>query len=309
MRQLVKTESSVIDESTGFLVVVRAETCTVLHYDLLSNKDAKSRKGFCLKVKTSWLLLSLSLVVLLAACGSAKVNTSSLSSKSITSDSLSNSRLQQSPTPFPTSILSLSIPSQRATAVAAQVPHPRPRITPSSNSTPPPVPVSNCVIYSNSTTHVPAQNGGLAAPYGPAPVSSEAQQLTQQLFQLINQERAACGLPPFAWTSVLASGALLHSWNMSHCGFSHYCPDGSTPYQRIANEGFAGLSDCGESIGLAGPYPTAWAGVYSVQESMAHEPLGGWHRIHLFSTTLHRIGIGIYVDSRGWPWFTEDMVS
>src|SRR5438309_1118052 len=169
--------------------------------------------------------------------------------------------------------------------------------------TPPPVRVSNCIIYSNSTTHVPAQNGGLAAPYGSAPVSSEAQQLTQQLFQLINQERAACGLPPFAWNSTLASGALLHSWNMSHCGFSHYCPDGITPYQRIANEGFAGLSDCGESIGLAGPYPTAWAGVYSVQESMAHEPLGGWHRIHLFSTTLHRIGIGIYVDTRGWLWF------
>jgi uncharacterized protein YkwD len=126
---------------------------------------------------------------------------------------------------------------------------------------------------------------------------------------LINHERAACGLPPFAWNNTLASGALLHSWNMVHCGFSHYCPDGSTPYQRIANEGFAGLSDCGESIGRAGPYPTAWAGVYSVQESMAQEPLGGWHRIHLFSTTLHRIGIGVYVDSSGWIWFSEDMVS
>ncbi len=257
-----------------------------------------------MKVKTSWLLLSVSLIVLLAACGSAKVTTSSFSSKSITSDSLGNSRLRQSPTPLPTAILSLSVPSQRATIVPTHVPHPR--ITPSSTSTT--KPVSNCVIYTNATTQVPAQNGALAAPYGPAPVSSEAQQLTQQLFQLINNERAACGLPPFAWNNTLASGALLHSWNMEHCGFSHYCPDGSTPYQRIANEGFAGLSDCGESIGQAGPYPTAWAGVYSVQESMANEPLGGWHRIHLFSTTLHRIGIGIYVDSRGWPWFTEDMV-
>jgi len=275
----------------------------VLHYDPLSNKGAKSGKGHCLRVKTYWLLLSLSLIILLAACGSAKVTTSSLTSKSITSDSLSNSRLQQSPTPFPTSILSLSIPSQRATPIPTQIP----RTKPSSTNTP--QPVSKCVIYSNATTRVPAQNGGLAAPYVPSPVSSEAQQLTQQLFQLINHERAACGLPPFAWNNTLASGALLHSWNMAHCGFSHYCPDGSTPYQRIANEGFAGLRDCGESIGLAGPYPTAWAGVYSVQESMAHEPLGGWHRIHLFSTTLHRIGIGIYVDARGWPWFTEDMVS
>src|SRR5260221_3670034 len=87
---------------------------------------------------------------------------------------------------------------------------------------------------------------------------------------------------------------------MAHSGSSHTGRNGSPPYQRIADEGFAGLSDCGESIGRAGPYPTAWDGVYSVQESMAHEPLGGWHRIHLFSTTLHRIGIGVYVDSGGW---------
>ena len=268
-------------------------------------RKAKSGKGRCLREKKYWLLLSLSLIVLLAACGSTKVNPSSLSSKNVTSDSLNNSRVQQSPTPFPTSIFQLSIPSQRSTPVPTQVP--RPRVTSTSTSTP--QPVSNCVIYSNATTRVPGQNGGLAAPYGPSPVSSEAQQLTQQLFQLINQERAACGLPPFAWNNTLASGALLHSWNMDHCGFSHYCPDGSTPYQRIANEGFAGLSDCGESIGLAGPYPNPWAGVYSVQVSMANEPLGGWHRIHLFSTTLHRIGIGIYVNSGGWIYFTEDMVS
>jgi uncharacterized protein YkwD len=275
----------------------------MLHYETLRNKEAKSRKGHCLRKKPYWLLLSLSLIIILSACGSVQVNPSSLSSKGVTSDSLSNSDKQQFSVTFQTSIPPLSIPSQKATPIPTQVPRP----TPSSTSTP--QPVSNCVIYSHSTTLVPTQNGTLAAPYGPAPVSSEAQQLTQQLFQLINQERATCGLPPFAWSSILASGALLHSWNMAHCGFSHYCPDGSTPYQRIANEGFAGLSDCGESIGLAGPYPTAWVGVYSVQESMAHEPLGGWHRIHLFSTTLHRIGVGIYVDANGWPWFTEDMVA
>ena len=94
-------------------------------------------------------------------------------------------------------------------------------------------------------TLTPAKNGTtLAAPYGPSPVTTEAQQLTQQLFQFINSERAACGLPPFAWNGTLASGALLHSWNMYHCGFSHTCPDGSTPFQRIANEGYAGYPDC-----------------------------------------------------------------
>ncbi len=204
----------------------------------------------------------------------------------------------------------LSIPSQKVTPVptkATPVPTQAPRPITTSTSTP--MPTSNCVTYSNEATLVPSANGTLAAPYGPAPVSSEAQQLAWQLFQLINSDRAACGLPPFAWNNTLAGGALLHSWNMYHCGFSHTCPDGSTPYQRIANEGFAGLSDCGESIGLAGPSNPPWSNVYSVQESMAHEPLGGWHRIHLYSTTLHRIGIGVYVDANGWIWFTEDMAA
>ena len=250
--------------------------------------------------KTCWSLLCLALLVLLAACGGSGNTSQYLSSSNIAGDSLQHSSLRQSPTPTPTSIPIPSIPSQKAT------PTPVPSII---HNTPTPPPVSNCVIYSNETTLVPPKNGTLAAPYGPAPVTAEAQQITQQLFQLINHDRAACGLPPFAWNATLASGALLHSWNMAHCGFSHTCPDGSTPYQRIANEGYAGWSDCGENIGLAGPYPTAWGGVSAVQESMAHEPLGGWHRIHLFSTTLHSIGIGIYVDGNGWLWFTEDMVS
>jgi uncharacterized protein YkwD len=149
-----------------------------------------------------------------------------------------------------------------------------------------------------------------AAPYGEPPaLSSEEIQLTRQLFALINHDRAVRGLYPFTWNNTLAGGARLHSWNMIHCGFSHTCPDGRDQCTRIASEGFAGFSDCGECIGLAGPYPTAWGGVDAVQESMINEPPTGWHRIHLTSRTLHSIGVGLVVDARGWIWFTEDMVS
>jgi uncharacterized protein YkwD len=253
--------------------------------------------------KIWWSLLFLSLIVLLAACGS-EVTPRSSSPGSIASDSLSHSGLQQLPTPTPTPIPPLSIASQKATPVPTMRPHISP--TPISTSTPPPA--YNCITYSNETTHVPPKNGSLSAPYGPAPVSSEAQQLTQQLFQLINHDRAACGLPPFAWNSTLASGALLHSWNMFHCGFSHTCPDGVDQCVRIGREGFS-FTDCGECIGLAGPSNPPWAHVYAVQESMMNEGPSGWHFIHLTSTTLHRIGVGIYVDPSGWVWFTEDMIS
>lgn len=147
-------------------------------------------------------------------------------------------------------------------------------------------------------------------PYGPPPpLTAEEIQLTQQLFALINHDRAVRGLYPFTWNTTLAGGALLHSWNMVHCGFNHTCPDGINQCVRIANEGFTGLTDCGENIGLAGPSTPLWNNVYAVQESMMNEGSTGWHYMHLTSTTLHRIGVGIYVDPNGRAWFTEDMVS
>jgi hypothetical protein len=60
---------------------------------------------------------------------------------------------------------------------------------------------------------------------------------------------------------------------------------------------------------LAGPSNPPWANIYAVQESMINEPPTGWHRIHLTSTTLHRIGVGLYIDPNGWVWFTQDMMS
>ena len=223
----------------------------------------------------AWYLPGLLLIVLLSACGSQQ-SAQLRPAQPLISDSV---HIAQKPTPTPP----MTIPPQIAT------PTPTHAVSP--------------------TTAVGTTVSG-PAPYGPPPaMTAEETQLTQQLFALINSDRAARGLYPFAWNSTLAAGARLHSWNMIHCGFSHTCPDGLDQCVRIANEGFAGFSDCGENIGLAGPYPTPWGGVYAVQESMINEPPNGWHRIHLTSTTLHRVGVGIVVDSRGWIWFTEDLVS
>ena len=169
-------------------------------------------------------------------------------------------------------------------------------------------PTPTAGYHGTPPTNIPASGVG-PAPYGPAPASSALDiQLTQQLFNLINQDRATRGLPAYAWNATLEGGARLHSWNMYHCGFSHTCPDGVSQFTRIAKEGFAGLS-LGENIGLAGPSNPPWAHVYSVEESMINEPPTGFHRITLTSTTLHRVGVGIYVDPTGWVWFTEDFAA
>ena len=225
-----------------------------------------------------WYIFFLVLIILLAACGAGQSN-HVVQMQPITADSLN---IAQHPTPT----TSITIPEQIATVV------------------------SNPSTHSNPVgTTIPSSGLG-PAPYGsPPPITSEEYQLTQQLFALINHDRAVRGLYPFVWNATLAGGARLHSWNMVHCGFSHTCPDGLNQCVRIANEGFAGFSDCGECIGLAGASTPPWSHVYAVQESMINEGPTGWHFIHLTSTTLHRVGVGLYVDSNGWVWFTEDMVS
>lgn len=226
-----------------------------------------------------WFLILLLGVTLLSACG-AQPETHSSSS------------------PDTSSRLNDKIHSAQQTNTTGPM-----MIFPKQEMTPTPIPPAQV------PTNIPRTGVG-AAPYGPPPpMTAEETQLTQQLFGIINSDRATRGLPAYAWNATLAGGARLHSWNMYHCGFSHTCPDGRTQCQRIADEGFAGYSDCGECIGYAGPFPTPYAGMHNIQESMVNEPPTGWHRIHLLSTTLHRVGVGIYVDPQGYIWFTEDLVS
>ncbi len=211
-------------------------------------------------------------------------------------------------------LLLILLPLLAACGQVSQSATGRPLISATAVPTQPPTPTPALSIVQQQVTPTTAPRktnsaSGLA-PYGqpPAPTALEMQ-LTQQLFAQINKDRAARGLYAFTWNATLAAGARLHSWNMYHCGFSHTCPNGENQCTRIANEGFAGFSDCGECIGLAGPSSPPWKNVYAVQESMINEPPDGWHRIHLTSKTLHRVGVGIYVAPNGWVWFTEDMVS
>ena len=227
-----------------------------------------------------WYLLSLLLMLMLSACGASGKNSGQVVTvQSLSADSIN---VVQNPTPTP----ALTVEQQRA-------PTPKP---------------SQKIPQGAPPSYIPGTGPGYA-PYGQPPaMTSEEIQLTQQLFAQINHDRAVRGLYPFTWNTTLAGGARLHSWNMFHCGFSHTCPDGVDQCVRIGREGFS-FTDCGECIGLAGPSNPPWAHVYAVQESMMNEGPSGWHFIHLTSTTLHRIGVGIYVDPNGWVWFTEDMIS
>jgi uncharacterized protein YkwD len=164
---------------------------------------------------------------------------------------------------------------------------------PTRTATPTPRPSNNHAV--------PAQTGGSAG---------SGSQLEQQLFHLINQDRAAQGLYPYTLNSTLSNGARQHSQTMADgCGLQHQCPGEPDPCQRVTDEGVSWTS-CGENIGYSSPDPTAWGGVQAIDQDMLDEqPPNDGHRQNLLSSSFHRVGIGIVIDSRGIVWVTEDFAS
>ncbi|MGZ3610981.1 MAG: hypothetical protein ACXVBU_13060, partial [Ktedonobacteraceae bacterium] len=123
-----------------------------------------------------WYIFSLFLLILLTGCGAGQSN-HVVQMQPITADSLN---IVQHPTPT----TSITIPKQIATVVST------PPNQTNTNGAPP-------------TTVSGPVNG--PAPYGPPPpMTSEEYQLTQQLFALINHDRAVRGLYPFVWNTTLA---------------------------------------------------------------------------------------------------------
>jgi uncharacterized protein YkwD len=137
-------------------------------------------------------------------------------------------------------------------------------------------------------------------------------QLAQQLFGQINIDRAAQGLPSYAWNDTLASGAYQHNIVMTTtgCGLLHQCPNEPTPCERFKSEGIT-LPACAENIDYSyiSAYSDAWTAIKTHTEEgmLAEQAPNDGHRKNLLSTSLIQIGISVLIDSQGRAWVTEDM--
>jgi len=182
-------------------------------------------------------------------------------------------------------------------SLPTKTPSPTP-IPPTPTPTPIPPPTPTPVVSSGTG------NGG----YG----SSAEKQLEQQLFNQINIDRAAQGLPPYAWNSILAGGAYQHNIVMTTtgCGLLHQCPGEPTPCERFKSEGIT-LPACAENIDYSyiSSYSDAWTAIRMHTEAgmLAEQPPNDGHRRNLLSTSLREIGISVLIDSQGRAWVTEDM--
>ncbi|EFH88371.1 CAP domain-containing protein [Ktedonobacter racemifer] len=192
----------------------------------------------------------------------------------------------------------------------------RPLATPtpkkSVQPTPTPQPTQGGANGGNGSGNTGGSSGGGNGGSTP-PVSSTDQQLAQQLFALVNQDRASNSLPALVWTPALVVSASRHTQVMAGgCGLSHQCPGESSLGTRETNAG-VNWNACGENIGTGGPTPSynaQWSMASGLHRSMMNEtPPNDGHRRNLLSSTFHRIGISIFVDAHNTLWLTEDFAN
>lgn len=112
--------------------------------------------------------------------------------------------------------------------------------------------------------------------------------LESELATLINQQRVSAGLPELAWQNQLAGAAREHSLDMA-CNniFSHTGSDGSSPFDRIIQQGYS-YSYAGENI---------YAGSSSAQAAFDAWMASPAHHDIMLSPTYTQIGIGYAYDA------------
>ena len=123
-------------------------------------------------------------------------------------------------------------------------------------------------------------------------------QAEAQLLTLLNQDRAAAGVPPLTLNAALSAVARTHSCDMFlHQQLNHTGSDGSSPFQRMAAGGFPmpPYSQEGENIGqAAGVMPSN--AVSLINNEMMAEPLSyGTHHWNIVNSSYKIVGLGIVV--------------
>lgn len=162
-----------------------------------------------------------------------------------------------------------------------------------------------------SPTSAAARPPATSAAPAPTPIGTGASNVETQVLALINQERAANGLPAYTLSSGLMSSAASHNRVMaSGCGLSHQCP-GEAPIGDRETAAGVHWSAAGENIGEGGPIADTTAAeaqmALGITQSMYDEkPPDDGHRLNILSRSFAHIGIAVSRDSSGTLWLTQD---
>jgi uncharacterized protein YkwD len=204
-----------------------------------------------------------------------------------------------------------------ATATAGSAPCAQPLVATSMGASASPTASATPSTSPSATRATPAAPAP-SHPAAPAPAASPAAPAGSQqgvpagqVLAVINQARAAAGLPAYTISSGLDLSATRHNTVMaSGCGLSHQCAGEAA---LGARETAAGVSwtAVGENIGEGGPVPStttamAQMAVTLTRDMLAEKPPDDGHRLNILSSAFHHIGIAVYTGSAGTVWMTQD---
>jgi uncharacterized protein YkwD len=185
---------------------------------------------------------------------------------------------------------------QPPTAVPEPTSVPEPTATPTPEavaSTSESDPVTATVVASATPTRRPT-----AVP--PAEASSDMAALAQEIFRLINEQRAIHGRPPLTWNATLAVAAQRHAEDCHQRGWcGHTGSDGSTMKTRIIRAGYnpARWSECWAWYRSPSLAVTMW---------MNEEPPNDPHRRTILATHLTEVGVGVMPGNGHGYYFIAD---
>lgn len=108
-------------------------------------------------------------------------------------------------------------------------------------------------------------------------------QAEQEMFELVNRERVASGLPTLEFDDSLRDVARSHSEDMVQRGyFSHYTPEGLSPFDRMANANIQ-YTVAGENLAFA-------PNVLLAHQGLMQSP---GHKANILSPQFKKVGIGV----------------
>jgi uncharacterized protein YkwD len=148
-----------------------------------------------------------------------------------------------------------------------------------------------------SKTTTPPTTTPAPKPTTPAPAGAAADE--KLAFNLLNADRAANGLKPLKLNSQLTALGERYAQDMINRNFfSHYNPEGQSPFDRMQQAGIS-YSHAGENLAIN-------SNVTAAEKAFMNS---SGHRANILNANYTEVGIGVRYDAKGSAYVVQEFIS
>ncbi|MBC8014814.1 MAG: serine protease [Sporomusaceae bacterium] len=152
----------------------------------------------------------------------------------------------------------------------------------------------------SKTTTPPATTNPKPTTPAPAPASSTGVAAAEKrAFDLLNADRVRNGLQPLKLNSQLTALGGRYAQDMINRNFfSHYNPEGQSPFDRMQQAGIS-YGHAGENLAINSNVDTA-------EKAFMNSP---GHRANILSPNYTEVGVGVRYDAKGSAYVVQEFIS